>query len=182
MLCPAQVQGAGAARTLIDGIRALNAAKACDLIIIGRGGGSIEDLWAFNDEALARAIAASGIPVISAVGHETDFTIADFAADLRAPTPSAAAELAVPNMADLQYYLADLGARCHGAVVRRIEGTELRLRQLRAGLRPPRGSCAPADCGWTRWNGRFARAFCKGWTARETACNTSARSWRSAVR
>ncbi|WP_288234007.1 exodeoxyribonuclease VII large subunit [uncultured Anaerotruncus sp.] len=139
VLCPAQVQGAGAARTLIDGIRALNAAKACDLIIIGRGGGSIEDLWAFNDETLARAIAASGIPVISAVGHETDFTIADFAADLRAPTPSAAAELAVPNMADLQYYLADLGARCHGAVVRRIEGTELRLRQLRAGLTTPEG-------------------------------------------
>lgn len=139
VLCPAQVQGEGAAKTLIAGIRALNAAKACDIIIIGRGGGSIEDLWAFNDETLARVIAGSGIPVISAVGHETDFTIADFAADLRAPTPSAAAELAVPNMADLQYYLADLGARCHGAVVRRIDLLEGKLHQLCAGLTTPEG-------------------------------------------
>ena len=158
-------RGTGAARTLIDGIRALNAAKACDLIIIGRGGGSIEDLWAFNDETLARAIAASGIPVISAVGHETDFTIADFAADLRAPTPSAAAELAVPNMADLRYYLAGSAARAatgrpppasrrHGAPA---------AHSMRAGLDDPREGCLRAcgDCGWTRWNGRSARAFCR---------------------
>ena len=101
-LYPAQVQGAQAAPDLINGVRLMNQMKLCDVIIIGRGGGSIEDLWAFNDEGLAREIAASKIPVISAVGHETDFTICDFAADLRAPTPSAAAELAVPETHDLQ--------------------------------------------------------------------------------
>jgi len=101
VLFPALVQGDGAAAQLIEGIRYFNAARNADVIIIGRGGGSIEDLWAFNDEALARTVAASAIPVISAVGHETDFTICDFAADKRAPTPSAAAELAVPETSEL---------------------------------------------------------------------------------
>ncbi|MBQ7160498.1 MAG: exodeoxyribonuclease VII large subunit [Clostridia bacterium] len=102
ILYPALVQGADAEPDLINGVRVMNDMQLCDVIIIGRGGGSIEDLWAFNGEALARAVAASKIPVISAVGHETDFTICDFAADLRAPTPSAAAELAVPETGDLQ--------------------------------------------------------------------------------
>ena len=97
LLYPALVQGDGAAQTLINGIQYFNATNSCDVIIIGRGGGSIEDLWAFNDVNLAYTIADSHIPVISAVGHESDFTICDFASDLRAPTPSAAAELAVPN-------------------------------------------------------------------------------------
>lgn len=97
LLYPALVQGDGAAQTLINGLAYFNQTDSCDVIIIGRGGGSMEDLWAFNDINLAYAIADSHIPVISAVGHESDFTICDFVADLRAPTPSAAAELAVPD-------------------------------------------------------------------------------------
>jgi len=100
-ICPAAVQGEGAAAQIADGIRVLNEAEACDVIVVTRGGGSLEDLWAFNEEALARAIAGSRIPVISAVGHERDFTIADFVADLRAPTPSAAAELVIAKKAEL---------------------------------------------------------------------------------
>ncbi|MBQ8509046.1 MAG: exodeoxyribonuclease VII large subunit [Clostridia bacterium] len=101
-LFPSLVQGPDAPAQLIAGVKYFNAAGNVDVIIIGRGGGSIEDLWAFNDETLARTVAASAIPVISAVGHETDFTICDFAADVRAPTPSAAAELAVPDTSELQ--------------------------------------------------------------------------------
>lgn len=101
ILYPSLVQGADAAPQLIGGVNYFNASRSVDVIIIGRGGGSIEDLWAFNDENLARTVAASIIPVISAVGHETDFTICDFAADMRAPTPSAAAEIAVPDTSEL---------------------------------------------------------------------------------
>ena len=105
VMCPVLVQGENAVPQLINAVERLNEYNLCDTIIIGRGGGSIEDLWAFNDENLARAIFKSKIPVISAVGHETDFTICDFVSDLRAPTPSAAAELAVPDKQELfQYY------------------------------------------------------------------------------
>ncbi|WP_323121054.1 exodeoxyribonuclease VII large subunit [Burkholderia alba] len=105
---PAPVQGAGAAEKLVAMVQAANARREVDVLIVCRGGGSIEDLWSFNDEGLARAIAASELPVVSGVGHETDFTIADFAADLRAPTPTGAAELASPQRALL---LRDLGER-----------------------------------------------------------------------
>lgn len=108
---PALVQGENAASSLISGIRYFNDTGSADVIIIGRGGGSIEDLWAFNDENLAKTVCASEIPVISAVGHETDFTICDFAADLRAPTPSAAAELAVPDTAELKHKINNIISR-----------------------------------------------------------------------
>ena len=101
-LYPVAVQGDGAGQKIADGIQYMNENKLADVLIVARGGGSIEDLWPFNEEVVARAIYDSEIPVISAVGHETDFTIADFVADLRAPTPSAAAELAVTNIEDLE--------------------------------------------------------------------------------
>lgn len=100
LLCPAKVQGEGAVEEIVNAIQTLNQRKDVEVIIVGRGGGSLEDLWAFNEEPVARAIAASRIPVVSAVGHEIDFTISDFTADLRAPTPSAAAELTVPLLSD----------------------------------------------------------------------------------
>ncbi len=110
ILYPTPVQGEGAAAQIADAVRSASARRECDILILCRGGGSLEDLWAFNDETLARAIRASAIPVISGIGHETDFTIADFVADQRAPTPTAAAELAAPEQAALQSRLDQLGA------------------------------------------------------------------------
>lgn len=104
-LYPASVQGKGAAETIVRAIKYFNEAKNVDVIIVARGGGSLEDLWPFNEEITARAIFESEIPIISAVGHETDFTIADFVADLRAPTPSVAGELAVPDINDVKWKL-----------------------------------------------------------------------------
>lgn len=104
VMCPVLVQGESAPSQLVDAVNKLDEYNACDVIIIGRGGGSIEDLWAFNSEELAYAIYECKIPIISAVGHETDFTICDFVADLRAPTPSAGAELAVPDKVELMSF------------------------------------------------------------------------------
>ncbi|MBI4859862.1 MAG: exodeoxyribonuclease VII large subunit [Candidatus Riflebacteria bacterium] len=123
VLAPVKVQGEGSAREIADGIARLNALTAeppIDLLIIGRGGGSMEDLWAFNEEVVARAIAGSRLPVISAVGHEVDFTIADFVADLRAPTPSAAAETAVPERSLLLQRVKTLQRRVAGSVSRSV--------------------------------------------------------------
>ena len=120
ILFPSLVQGENAPQQLISGIKFFNSKKSADVIIIGRGGGSIEELWAFNDENLARTVFASEIPVISAVGHETDFTVCDFAADLRAPTPSAAAELAVPDTSDLKKQLLNVEKKIETQLLNRI--------------------------------------------------------------
>ncbi len=111
VFCPVQVQGESAAGQIADAIDLFNAHHAADVLIVGRGGGSIEDLWAFNEEKVALAVSRSEIPVISAVGHETDFTICDFVADLRAPTPSAAAEIAVPDAREQLYYIEGIRLR-----------------------------------------------------------------------
>ncbi len=121
LVYPASVQGDRAVGELISGMRYFNHARNVDVIIIGRGGGSIEDLWAFNDEGLARTVAASEVPVISAVGHERDFTICDEAADVRAPTPSAAAEYAVPETRELVEKINNLISREEKVVMARIE-------------------------------------------------------------
>lgn len=115
ILYPAMVQGAGSAEQVAAGISFFNETYPVDVLIVGRGGGSAEDLWSFNEEVVVRAIAASHIPVISAVGHETDYTIADFAADVRAATPSQAAELAVPDRAELCRHIESLRSRIEGA-------------------------------------------------------------------
>lgn len=130
VFCPVLVQGDGAHLQLTDAVNLFNSERAADVIIIGRGGGSIEDLWEFNDEGLARAVYNSDIPVISAVGHETDFTICDFVADMRATTPSAAAELAVPDANELQYALSALKNRMFLNVSSGIADRRSRLEYL----------------------------------------------------
>ena len=125
-LLPVPVQGPEAAEKIVDAIKLMNEKKLADVIIVARGGGSLEDLWPFNEEIVARAIYDSELPVISAVGHETDFTIADFVADLRAPTPSAAAELAVPNIADIKLKLEGYNNRYKLALKKKVEFMRLR--------------------------------------------------------
>ncbi|MCL2696739.1 MAG: exodeoxyribonuclease VII large subunit [Oscillospiraceae bacterium] len=129
LLIPALVQGAGAPKSLINALCAANKEQA-DLIILARGGGSAEDLWAFNDELLAREIYASCIPVVSAVGHETDFTIADFAADLRAPTPSAAAEIVTPDLSELPEAINNLLLSLQQKIYRILERKKNKLENL----------------------------------------------------
>lgn len=134
VLCPVAVQGEYAAPQIKSAIELFNKNKAADVLIVGRGGGSVEELWAFNEEIVARAVAASEIPVISAVGHETDFTICDFAADLRAPTPSAAAELAVPDSFQQREMLESFGRRIKNSVGDRIGRETARVKLIRASL------------------------------------------------
>ncbi|MGE7270232.1 exodeoxyribonuclease VII large subunit [Brevibacillus panacihumi] len=130
VLAPAIVQGVEAPHSIVDGIRNLNRLAGIDVMIVGRGGGSIEELWAFNDERVARAIASSSIPVISAVGHETDVTIADFVADVRAATPTAAAELAVPHYLEWQQRVQQLEMRTHRAMRQHVLQERKRLQGL----------------------------------------------------
>jgi exodeoxyribonuclease VII large subunit len=146
ILAPALVQGEGAAASIVKGISALNAIGV-DVIIIGRGGGSLEDLWAFNEESVARAIYASRVPIVSAVGHETDFTIADFVADLRAPTPSAAAELVLPNREDERNKL-------KGMLDRARSGMQIPLERMRRRLERAEVTLAPKAMNrWIEQNG-----------------------------
>ena len=121
VLLPVPVQGPTAAEAIVKGIKKMNDEKMADVIILGRGGGSLEDLWPFNEEIVARAIYDSEIPIISAVGHETDFSISDFVADLRAPTPSAAAELAVPNVEDVRYTISEIQNKYKILLKKKIE-------------------------------------------------------------
>ncbi|MFH1831078.1 MAG: exodeoxyribonuclease VII large subunit [Pseudomonadota bacterium] len=138
LIHPSRVQGDGAAQELAHAIEVMNEQEGLDVLIVGRGGGSMEDLWAFNEEVLARAIADSKIPIVSAVGHEIDFTISDFVADLRAATPSAAAELLVPVRAELMRTIADYRERLAGGLLRVLENQGLHLRRLEARLGDPR--------------------------------------------
>jgi len=138
VLRPVRVQGDGAAAEIAEAIADHNRIKAADVLIVGRGGGSLEDLWAFNEEVVARAIHASAIPVISAVGHEVDYTIADFVADLRAPTPSAAAEMVARSRLELEGHLDHLAQRLAGQMQGRLALLDERLRGLTRRLRSPR--------------------------------------------
>lgn len=151
LVWPVAVQGDGAAEQVARAIRGFNgiapggALPRPDLLIVARGGGSLEDLWAFNEEVVVRAAAESAIPLISAVGHETDTTLIDFAADKRAPTPTAAAEMAVPVRADLLERVEDLGARARVATRRLLAEGETRLTGLARGLRHPRSLIEAAE-------------------------------------
>lgn len=138
LVCPVRVQGQGAEREIAEAVYRLNRLESAtvprpDVIVIGRGGGSLEDLWNFNEEVVARAIFESAIPVVSAVGHEIDFTIADFTADLRAPTPSAAAELLAPDQEELTRFFATAGRRLEARVLSRLDEQARHLELLRKG-------------------------------------------------
>jgi exodeoxyribonuclease VII large subunit len=164
LINPVKVQGEGSAEEIAQAIEVMNRVKDVEVLIVGRGGGSIEDLWAFNEEVVARAIARSEIPVVSAVGHEIDFTIADFAADLRAPTPSAAAELTVPVLDDIVGQLTTRTRQLLIAVNRPIEDQRLHLNRLmdRRFFRDPQHILAPLAQRVDDLNLRLVRGLHQG--------------------
>jgi exodeoxyribonuclease VII large subunit len=161
LLNPVRVQGEGSAAEIAEAIRRMNQFNDIDVLIVGRGGGSIEDLWAFNEEEVARAIYDSRIPIVSAVGHEIDFTIADFVADLRAPTPSAAAELTVPVLADSLQELRSLSQELVVAMHEKIESHSELLRRLidRRFFREPQLILEPAQQRLDDMNQRLLRGL-----------------------
>ncbi len=170
ILVRAQVQGEGAPKTIIRAIELANRFGKLDVLIVGRGGGSKEDLHAFNDEYVARAVAASSVPTISAVGHEVDFTLTDLVADFRAPTPSAAAEKATPDRADLEQRLAGLGAHLSHAAAGRVENAALRIRSMmdrmdKAATRRFQDVHAGLDQSWLRMSARCDAMLARGKSA-----------------
>ena len=159
LVIPALVQGAGAPAELIQALRQANEFKLGDVILLTRGGGSLEDLFCFNDEELAREIYNSQIPVVSAVGHEIDFTIADFVADLRAPTPSAAAELLVQEAEAMVENLQDFQVRLVQGARRAIQDAQLALRALAGALKNPRDRIQDLQLRFDDWSERLATAM-----------------------
>lgn len=166
ILYPAAVQGAGAASEIAQAIRIANERAEVDVLIVARGGGSIEDLWAFNEEPVARAVYGSGLPIVSGVGHETDFTICDFIADVRAPTPTAAAALVVPDRAALAHRLAMLVRTLARATARRLESREQRLDHALRRLVHPSARIAEQAARTGELAGRLARCLRAGHDAR----------------
>jgi exodeoxyribonuclease VII large subunit len=158
---PVLVQGAEAAPSIVRAIRLANRTPGLDLLIVGRGGGSIEDLWAFNEESVAEAIYRSTLPIISAVGHETDFTITDFVADRRAPTPTAAGEFAVPDVRELKRRIETGGERLRRAVRTKLDHSAERLRQLTGSyaFRYPEQLVLQKEQEYDRLNERFRQAL-----------------------
>ena len=171
VVCPVRVQGPGAAREVAAGIEDLNRLGGVDVLIVGRGGGTLEDLWAFNEEVVARAIAASTVPVVSAVGHEGDFTIADFVADVRAPTPTAAAALVVPDREEVAASLARVISALESALARRVVRARERLGFLRRALGDPERRVADLAVRVDDLAGRGRQALLRqmAWDGREVA-------------
>ncbi len=172
LVWPVLVQGDGAAEQVAHAIEAFNALDYAgamprpDVLIVARGGGSIEDLWAFNEEIVVRAAARSDIPLISAVGHETDTTLIDFASDVRAPTPTAAAEMAVPVRHELQTQIADDGIRLRTATTRRLQDLNLRLEGLARGLPDPRSALEDRSQRLDEWEERLRNSLGAGMRSR----------------
>lgn len=177
---PTAVQGEGAAREIAAAIATADARAECDVLIVSRGGGSIEDLWAFNEEAVARAIHACRVPVISGVGHETDFTIADFVADLRAPTPTAAAQLASPNRDDLRQDAAHLAQRLRRVIERALERRMQQLDGLGRSLVHPGERIAAQSAGLVHLASRLRGAFSHGAGERRWQLRDLGRTLRAA--
>ena len=171
LLCPVRVQGVGAAQEVADGIRMLSSLPEVSVVIVARGGGSMEDLWTFNEETVVRAVAACKKPVVSAVGHETDVTLCDLAADLRAPTPSAAAECVVPLRSELTAQVAAMRAALHDAVRARLLQERGRLSVLRAqlGAGNPRRAVAMQRERLSALNTRLGEAAARALAQRRTA-------------
>lgn len=159
VVLPVAVQGAEAPSQIVQAIKVANSAQSCDLLIIARGGGSLEDLWAFNDEQVARTIAQSRIPIVSAVGHEVDFTIADFVADLRAPTPSAAAELVSPDGFELRQVFDRYGKHLKRTILQNLQAKRHQLQHLIARLRHPGDRLAQQSQALDRLEIRLIRAW-----------------------
>ena len=165
---PASVQGVNAPRELLSALNAANERQECDVLIIGRGGGSIEDLWAFNDEAVTRAVAASGIPIVSAVGHETDVSLCDFAADARAPTPTAAAAMVTPEREAMRVLMKEFSQRATDALRRRLDRLGERLDRVSERLRSASALIAPWRETLLRLQARLHRAVSLSGPARRS--------------